>query len=78
MARVQQYPFTDGQPVALADWEMYIQVRRKSNWLRLLKLVAVVGTAAAEDQLLPHANLTNKDRVKQLCVFGKEGATICV
>lgn len=77
MARVQQYPFTDGQPVALADWEMYIQVRRKSNWLRLLKLVAVVDTAAAKDQL-PHAHLTNEDRVKQLCVCGKEGAAICV
>jgi len=25
VARVQQYPFSDGQPVALADWELYIQ-----------------------------------------------------
>lgn len=28
VCRVQQYPFTDNQPVALADWELYIQVQQ--------------------------------------------------
>lgn len=27
VCRAQQYPFTDDQAVALADWELYIQVR---------------------------------------------------
>ncbi len=26
VCRAQQYPFMDDQPVALADWELYIQV----------------------------------------------------
>lgn len=31
VARVQQYPFSDSQPVMLADWELYVQVQSQRS-----------------------------------------------